>query len=304
MSIKVIQLTKYYGKNKAIENVEFTVNNGELVGFVGVNGAGKTTTIKICAGIIKPSKGRVFIDSIDILENKDKASENIGWVPESPTFEQDVKVKDYLKYLAGYHKLSTNEIHKKVKELLEVTNLAQYSDYKIRDLSQGNKKRFALAASLISDPYNLLFDEVMNGLDPQGILFFREVALKLKKEGRAILFSSHILSEVEAIADRVIFIHRGRIIADKSIDEIRNQISRKTVKISIKNADEKLISLLKEYGEVSNYNNKVFIINNFNGDTSELNEKLVKNNYKVEELVSQIKPLESYFFELIGGESK
>jgi ABC-2 type transport system ATP-binding protein len=301
LSIKILGLTKYFGKVRAIEDVNFTVNNGEIVGFVGVNGAGKTTTIKIAAGILKPTKGTVLIDEFDIIKEKVSASERIGWVPELPVFEQDVKVKDYLKYLAGYHKqFSLNEIDRRVRDLMELTNILQYAEFKIRNLSQGNKKRFALAASLISDPPNLLFDEALNGLDPQVISFFRDISIKLKKEGKAILFSSHILSEVETIADRVIFIHKGKIIADKLMSEIRKESSKRTLKVSVRNPDEKLITILKEYGDVITYNNSTFFISSFEGDPADLNERLVKNNYKVEELVTQIKPLESYFFELIG----
>ncbi len=223
MTIKIDNISKRFGRVKALEKISFEVKNGEIVGYVGLNGAGKTTTIRICAGVLPPDEGDVYIDDYSVTRNKREASRNIGWIPEIPLFEKDFKALDYFVYIAGFYGIPAGEARRLGKELLEKVGLGNDMYKRLGHYSQGMRKRFALALSMINDPPNYLFDEVLNGLDPQGIVFFRELALDLKKKGKAVLFSSHILSEVENIADRVVFIHRGKIIANLTINEIRSR---------------------------------------------------------------------------------
>ncbi|MEM0260593.1 MAG: ABC transporter ATP-binding protein [Sulfolobales archaeon] len=222
--ISIENVSKSFGGFKALDRVSFNVRNGEIVGFVGLNGAGKTTTIRIAAGVLPPDSGDVIVDGYSVTKDKKKVSERIGWIPEIPLFERDFKALDYFIYIAGFHGYSRSEALRLGRELMSRFGLEDAMNRKIGQYSQGMRKRFALALSMISNPPNFLFDEVLNGLDPQGIVFFRQLAQEFKKEGKAVLFSSHILSEVEGIADRVVFIHRGRIIADMSIDEIRSRV--------------------------------------------------------------------------------
>ncbi|MEZ0289896.1 MAG: ABC transporter ATP-binding protein [Sulfolobales archaeon] len=224
--IQIQNVSKSFGSVVALDNVSFEIRNSEIVGFVGLNGAGKTTTMRIAVGVLPPDSGDVLIDGHSITREKRVASQLIGWIPETPLFERDFKAIDYFVYIAGFHGYSASDARRLGRELLSRVGLEEAVNRKLSTFSQGMRKRFALALSLISDPPNFLFDEVLNGLDPQGIMFFRELAREFKKEGRAVLFSSHILSEVESIADRVVFIHRGRIIADMSIDEIRRKAGR------------------------------------------------------------------------------
>ncbi len=235
--IEIRELTKIYPGNKlAIDSVTFDVKDGEIVGFVGLNGAGKTTTIKISCGILLPTKGTVIIDGYDIVKDKVEASKRIGWLPEIPIFDNNAKAISLLKYFAGFHGITGRKAEELAKELFKKVGLEGFEERKIGTYSQGMKKRFALAASLISDPQNFLFDEVLNGLDPTGIRFFRELALELKRNGKAVLFSSHILSEVENLADRVIIIHKGKIIKIMGIDEIKIG-SEPVLKITINNLE-------------------------------------------------------------------
>ncbi|MCC5990025.1 MAG: ABC transporter ATP-binding protein, partial [Thermosphaera sp.] len=206
--IEVNSVSKFFGRLKALDNVSFKVGNGEIAGYVGLNGAGKTTTIRIAVGVLPPDSGDVFIDGLSITREKKKASERIGWVPELPIFETDFKALDYYVYLAGYYGIPPGEARRMGREALEMLGLGDALNTKLAAYSQGMKKRFALAVSLINDPPNFIFDEVLNGLDPKGIVFFRDLAIKFKKQGKAVLFSSHILSEVEGIADKVVFIHK------------------------------------------------------------------------------------------------
>ena len=223
--ISIKNVSKSFGSVKALDDVSFDVRNGEVVGYVGLNGAGKTTTIRIAVGVLPPDDGDVEIDGFSIVRDKRRASERIGWIPEIPLFERDFKALDYFIYIAGFHGIRGDEARRLGRELLEKVGLGDAMNKKLGHYSQGMRKRFALALSLINDPPNFLFDEVLNGLDPQGIAFFRELALEFKKNGKAVLFSSHILTEVENIADRVVFIHKGRIIADKTIEEIKREAS-------------------------------------------------------------------------------
>ena len=296
--IEISNVSKSFGRIKALENVSFKVNNGELVGYVGLNGAGKTTTIRIIVGVLLPDSGDVYIDGYSVLKEKRKASMRIGWVPEIPIFEPDVKALDYFVYLAGYYKISPNEARRLGKELFEKVGLSGAENRKLKEYSQGMKKRFALAVSLINDPPNFVFDEVLNGLDPEGIKFFRELAKDFKKQGKAVLFSSHILSEVEALADRVVFIHKGRIINILTMQEIKSMAEKKLV-VKLDKPLEKIPEEINSYGEPIIQDNTL-VIRKFKGDQSTIVELLLRQGYKIMEVKLEETSLEEVFFKLIG----
>ncbi len=224
--ILVEGVSKSFGSLRALDNVSFEVRNGEVVGFVGLNGAGKTTTIRIAVGVLPPDSGDVLIDGYSVRRDKRRASERVGWLPEIPMFEKDFRALDYFAYVAGFYGFSRSEALELGRELMTRFGLGDAMRRKLGEYSLGMRKRFALALSMVNDPPNFIFDEVLNGLDPQGIAFFRQLATEFRREGKAVLFSSHILSEVEGVADRVVFIHRGRIVANMSIDEIRSRVGR------------------------------------------------------------------------------
>ena len=297
--IVVEGITKYFGSRKVLDNVSFEVKDGEIVGFVGLNGAGKTTTIRTIVGVIQPNSGDVLIDGKSIIREKKEASKNIGWVPELPIFEMDARALDYFVYLAGYYGISKDEALKLGKQLFEEVGLAGREKDKLKNYSQGMKKRFALAVSLISNPKNFLFDEVLNGLDPQGIQFFRDLAVKMKKEGKAVLFSSHILTEVEAIADKVVFIHQGKILKVMSINEIRNLAKSNDVKVVLSQVDENVVQIAQAFGKAELSGNTL-VIHDFNGDMSVLFSKL--SPYGVLEVSRLGGNLEEIFFKVIRGE--
>lgn len=299
--IEIQNVTKYYGKTLAVQDVSFKVSNGEIVGFIGLNGAGKSTTINISAGVLNPTSGDVTIDGYSITKDKKKASMNVGWVPELPIFEQDVKALDYFLYIAGFYGLSKEEALKKAKELFQQVGLEGAEKKKLNQYSQGMKKRFALATSLISDPKNFLFDEVLNGLDPQGIAFFRNLALDLKKQGKAVLFSSHILSEVENLADRIVFIHKGKIIREMRADEITSLGMSDTVKIVLQNpVDDKVLQICSAFGNVNVQGNAIFIQEFKGKDVIEIANELSKAGYTVAEIGKIRGNLEEVFFKILG----
>ncbi|MCD6195401.1 MAG: ABC transporter ATP-binding protein [Staphylothermus sp.] len=296
--IEISNVSKSFGRIKALENVSFKVNNGELVGYVGLNGAGKTTTIRIIVGVLLPDSGDVYIDGYSVLKEKRKASMRIGWVPEIPIFEPDVKALDYFVYLAGYYKISPSEARRLGKELFERVGLSGTENRKLKEYSQGMKKRFALAVSLINDPPNFVFDEVLNGLDPEGIKFFRELAKNFKKQGKAVLFSSHILSEVEALADRVVFIHKGRIINILTMQEIKSMAEKKLI-VKLDKPLEKIPEEINSYG-VPVVEDNTLVIRKFKGDQSTVVELLLRQGYKIMEVKLEEISLEEVFFKLIG----
>ena len=158
-----------------------------------------------------PTEGTVAVDGHDIVKDKIRACASLGWVPEFPNFDMGAKAWTLMKYYAGYYK-GGDHSDSRCREVLKSVGLDGAGQKKLREFSQGMKKRFALGISLISNPHNLVFDEVLNGLDPEGIAYFRQLVLDYKKEGKAILFSSHVLTEVEALADKIVFLHKGRIL--------------------------------------------------------------------------------------------
>ena len=299
--IEIRGVSKRFGKVVALDNVSFDVRNGEVVGYVGPNGAGKTTTIRICVGVLPPDSGDVYIDGYSITKDKAKASSNIGWVPESPIFETDFKALDYFIYLASYRGIPRDEAKRLGKELLELVGLGEHMNKKLSAYSLGMKKRFALAVSMISDPRNFVFDEVLNGLDPQGIMFFRNIVNEFRRRGKAVLFSSHILSEVQQLAQRVVFINRGRIVGVYTMDEILKLVSP-AIHIRIRNVDDNAIQLLSKYGSVEVVGNTV-VLRGFREEPSKIVKRLIDSGYIVEEFkFSEERSLEELFMKIIRGE--
>jgi ABC-2 type transport system ATP-binding protein len=283
----------------AISSVSFDVRNGEIVGFVGLNGAGKTTTIRIAVGVSLPTSGTVVIDGHDITREKPEASKSIGWVPEVPNFEPNAKAWPLMRYLAGFY--NRTEARRKSKELLASVGLSGFENRKIRTYSQGMKKRFSLAVSLLSDPQNFLFDEVLNGLDPEGIHFFRELMRGQKRMNKAILLSSHILTEIENIADRIVFIHSGRIIKIVTREELTVHEGEKGVlRIILQNSTDDAVSYLKSLGGTVQVQGNEIILSDFRGDSSQVNSELVKRGISVREIKFEKTGLEQYFFDVIG----
>ena len=296
------RLTKYYSSNApAIDDLSFDVHDGEIVGFVGLNGAGKTTTIRIAAGVSLPTEGTVRVDGRDVVKEKAAASRSIGWVPEFPNVEPNAKALDLMLYFAGFHGITGGEARRRSEELLSTVRLGESEGKRIRTFSQGMKKRFSLALALLSDPKNLVFDEILNGLDPEGIHYMRELTAELRKGGRAVLLSSHILAEIENLSDRVVFIHKGKIVESLTTEELRSQGSAEGVlRVGIANLDENALSYLRSFGETRVEVANTVAITRFAGDPASVNAELVSRGYAVKELSYQRSSLEDYFLKLVG----
>ncbi|MDG6953537.1 MAG: ABC transporter ATP-binding protein [Nitrososphaerota archaeon] len=297
--IAVQGLTKRYSSRRppAVNSVSFEVEDGETVGFVGLNGAGKTTTIKVAVGAHLPTSGTVLVDGFDIVRDKVKACMSLGWVPEFPNFDMGTKAWTLLKYYAGYYKGGFNS-DSRCREVLRSVGLDGAEGKRLREYSQGMKKRFALGVSLISNPHNLVFDEVLNGLDPEGIAYFRQIVLEYKKEGRAILFSSHVLTEVEALADKIVFLHKGSILKVAKRGDLV-VASKDSLRIVVDNIDQRAAEYLNTQGQAL-VEGKTVTMYDLKAKPSEINSELTKRGYSVSELVRTSSNLEDYFFRLIG----
>ncbi len=217
MSIKVDQILKVYGTQKAVDTISFEVKQGEIVGFLGPNGAGKSTTMKMITGYLVPDGGKIEVCGLPVEGEALATKKKIGYLPELNPLYQDMYVREYLDFVAGLHQITSSKI--RVEEVIALTGLTPEADKLIEQLSKGYKQRVGLAAALIHDPEVLILDEPTTGLDPNQIIEIREVIKALGKQ-KTILFSTHILQEVEAICSRVIIINKGKIVADAGLQEL------------------------------------------------------------------------------------
>jgi ABC-2 type transport system ATP-binding protein len=233
MSIEVKELTRLYGEQKAIDQISFSVQRGEIVGFLGPNGAGKSTTMKILTGCLKPTGGEAFLNGIDINQFPVQTKKMTGYLPESNPLYGDMYIREYLSFIADIHGLP--EKKKKIQETIGQVGLGPEAGKKITQLSKGYKQRVGLAAALIHEPDVLILDEPTTGLDPNQIVEIRDVIRHYGKN-RTVLFSTHILQEVEAICDRVIIINQGKIIADNKLGELRQDQKGRFIKVVLKEA--------------------------------------------------------------------
>jgi ABC-2 type transport system ATP-binding protein len=218
MSIQVTNLLKKYGEQKAVNDISFKIEKGEIVGFLGPNGAGKSTTMKILTGYLQQSAGEAYVCGINVKEEPLQIKKKIGYLPELNALYYDMYVREYLDFIAELHHLENKK--EAVQQAIDLVGLAGEARKKIGELSKGYKQRTGLAAALIHDPEVLILDEPTSGLDPNQIIEIREV---IKKQGseKTVLFSSHILQEVEAICERVIIINKGVIVADDQLASLQ-----------------------------------------------------------------------------------
>ena len=218
MSVKVTTVSKYYNAQKALHAVSFEINKGEIVGFLGPNGAGKSTLMKILTGYILPSEGTVHVNGVSVTENPIEVQSTIGYLPEHNPLYATMYVREYLAFIADIHKLSKGEIQK----VIEKVGLQPEAHKTIQQLSKGYQQRVGLAAALIHNPDVLILDEPTTGLDPNQLLEIRTLIREIGKD-KIILFSTHILQEVEAVCNRVLVIKKGEIVADEQLSVLKAQ---------------------------------------------------------------------------------
>jgi len=301
MSIQVKDLTKIYGAQKAIDQISFEIETGEIVGFVGPNGAGKSTTMKILTGFIPPTSGNAKINSLDLIENSLEIRKHIGYLPENNPLYLDMYVKEYLEFVSGIYHLG-KQTHARIQEIIEQTGLTIERKKKIGALSKGYRQRVGLAQALIHDPEILILDEPTSGLDPNQIVEIRNLISELGKE-KTVLLSTHIMQEVEAICDRIIIINKGEIVADDSIKSIYSHTIDQYITIVVefdKEPDQKQLEQIEQVDKVAKIDGKNWLIQS--ASKEDIRQKIfnfaVKSELAVLSMQKKEKSLEEVFHEL------
>lgn len=249
--IQIENVTKRYGNHVALHNLNLTINKGEVLGLLGPNGAGKSTTMNIITGYLSASEGTVKIDGLDILEKPEEVKKKIGYLPETPPLYMDMTVYEYLKFVSKLKKVKTDTIETSLNKIMELVKILHVKDRLIRNLSKGYKQRVGLAQALIGDPEVLILDEPTVGLDPKEIIEIRSLIKDIGKD-RTIILSSHILTEVSAVCERLVIINKGQIVATGTPEELSKKHSYgNKLLLRVKGEKDKILDSIKEIKEVS-----------------------------------------------------
>jgi len=305
MDIIIQNVTKSYGVQKAVDNISFRVNTGEIVGFLGPNGAGKTTTMKIITSYLAPDEGDVFIGGKSVRDNPVETKKHIGYLPENNPLYYDMPVIDYLEFCARIQGIEKNRVEARVAEMIRITGLNREKHKKIGELSKGYRQRVGLAQAMIHDPQVLILDEPTSGLDPNQIAEIRKLIRELGRE-KTVILSTHILPEVEATCDRIFIINKGRLIADGTPETLRKKAQGADilrVKIEDGNPDT-IFKALKTLESVTmvEFADRQFNRFNIHCKSEQVRREIftlcVKNNWVLTEMTPFETKLEDIFREL------
>lgn len=296
MSISVTNLSKHYGTQKAVNNISFTINKGEIVGFLGPNGAGKSTTMKMITGYLSADAGQITVCGIAADEQNIETKKKIGYLPEANPLYMEMYVREYLAFIAGVHKIT--DAKKRVEEVIVTVGLSPEAHKKIGQLSKGYKQRVGLAAALVHNPEVLILDEPTSGLDPNQIVEIRNVIKALALE-KTILFSSHIMQEVEAICDRVIIINKGNIVADDQLSNLQ-KLNGTLQQVRVEFKENVTVGWLEDLQGINNINQvqpSLFIIQCTNTEAvkKQLLQMSIEKNLNIVSLQSEEQSLEKVF---------
>ena len=312
--IEVKNVTKKYGSFVAVDDISFTIKDGEVVGFLGPNGAGKSTTMNMITGYIEQTEGNIIVDGFDTLKKSKKAKKEIGYMPEGVPLYTDLTVKEFVTYMAELRKVDKKTKKEKVQNVLKETGLDQIQNKLIKNLSRGQKQRVSLAGTLVADPKILKLDEPTVGLDPKQITEIRSLIKNLGKKHTVIL-SSHILSEVSQICDRVIIINKGKIVAVDTPENLEKKVSdNNIVYVTVEDKEGKVASMkekiagIKEIKLVKENEDKtkqyeIIGENNINLNKTIFSE-FAKENITIVEMKKAEATLEDAFMKIIkeGGD--
>ncbi len=304
MSIVVQDVTKFFGEQKALDNISFEVKTGEIVGFLGPNGAGKSTMMKIITGFIPASSGKVSVNGLAVEANNLEVKKQIGYLPENNPLYPEMYIREYLGFVASIYNTGISK-KKLIDNIIELTGLLPEQNKKIGSLSKGYRQRVGLAQALIHNPAVLILDEATTGLDPNQIVEIRNLIKEAGKE-KTVMLSTHIMQEVEAICDRVIIIDNGIIVADELKSKIYSKIKRPKQIIQVEFDKDTLESSLAEITNVStvkNIQNNTWLIE-AEGDEDirpSIFNFAVKNNLTVLSLLKKESNLEEVFRQLTRG---
>ena len=311
--IEVKNITKRYGQHYAVKNVSFKANDGEILGFLGPNGAGKTTTMNIITGYISATEGDVIINGVDIIAEPEKAKRKIGYLPDAPPLYNDMKVDEYLRFVADLKKVKSRDRAKMIDDIKESVGITDMSNRLIKNLSKGYKQRVGLAQAIIGKPEVIIMDEPTVGLDPKQIIEMRDVIKRLGKKHTVIL-SSHILTEVSAVCDRIMIISKGEIKASDTTERLSSKLSQgNTMSVRIKGEEEIIKNALEEYPIIKTVrpigcSEAGTVDFQLSGDNDEdIREAIFncmsKNSFPIYHMKSMDLSLEEIFLQITSGEN-
>lgn len=312
--IEVKNVTKKYPNIKAVDNINFTIKDGEVVGFLGPNGAGKTTTMNMITGFIEPTEGQIIINGFDIVKKSKKAKKQIGYMPEGVPLYTELTAREFVNYMAELKDVKAKERKEAVEKAIEETGLKDVQNKLIKNLSRGYKQRVSMAGALVGNPEVIILDEPTVGLDPKQITEIRSLIKELGKRHTVIL-SSHILSEVSQICERVIIINHGKIVAIDTPENLENKTKEKnTILVTVEDKNEKMKNLKEEVKEIEEIK---LVKDNEDGtkqyavtsaDKVDLRKKifeiLPKQDITIFELKKDESTLEDAFIKLIDSDKK
>jgi ABC-2 type transport system ATP-binding protein len=309
VSIQVSNLTKLYGTQKAIDNISFNINKSEIVGFLGPNGAGKSTTMKILTGYLEADEGEASVDGISVRRDSIESKKKVGYLPEANPLYPEMYVREYLDFIAAVHEIKADK-KKRIEEVISMTGLTLESNKKISQLSKGYKQRVGLAAALIHEPDVLILDEPTSGLDPNQIVEIRQLITNLGRD-KTVLFSSHILQEVQAMCDRVIIINKGTIVADDTLSNLQSsKINVHAVLVQFRDpVPLEIMEQIRDVDEIEQQRtanneplNTSYKLQTSNPESvrKQLMELSLKHNLNIVSLQSETQSLEEVFRNLTG----
>ena len=312
--IEVKNITKKYGSFTAVDNISFKIEEGEIIGLLGPNGAGKSTTMNMITGFIEPTEGEILVEGYDISKRPKKAKSQIGYMPEGVPLYSDLTVKEFVKYMAELKKVDRKVRKERVEKIIEQTGLKNVENKLTRNLSRGYKQRVSMAGALVGEPKILILDEPTVGLDPKQITEIRELIKELGKT-HTIIFSSHILSEVSQICNKVIIINKGKIVAIDTPENLEKKVNNNnTVYVTVEDLEQKMDSIKDKIEEIKDVKlvkenedgTKQYVIE-ANGDTDlrkVIFSEFAKENITIFEMKKADITLEDAFMQLIEGGEK
>ena len=312
--IELKNVTKKYGKVLAVDDISFKIEDGEIMGLLGPNGAGKSTTMNMITGFIEPTDGEIIVDGYDMSRRPKKAKREIGYMPEGVPLYSDLKVKEFVTYMAEIKQVKRKERKDKVEKVIKETGLSNVKNKLIKNLSRGYKQRVSLAGALVSDPKILILDEPTVGLDPKQITEIRSLIKDLGKTHTVIL-SSHILSEVSQICTRVIIINKGKIVAIDTPENLENRVSNKNcIYVTVEDKENKMDTIKDrikdiqkvEFVEKNEDGTKQYVIEAKQGVDlrKTIFSEFAKENITIFEMKKADTTLEDAFMKLIEGGKK
>ncbi len=312
--IEVKNVTKKYGKAVAVDDISFEIKEGEIVGLLGPNGAGKSTTMNMLTGFIEQTEGEIIVDGYNMLKKPKKAKREIGYMPEGVPLYMDLTVKEFVTYMAEIKKVNKKERKEKVEKIIEQTGLKDVEKKLVKNLSRGYKQRVSMAGALVGEPKILILDEPTVGLDPKQITEIRNLIKDLGKT-HTIILSSHILSEVSQICNKVIIINKGKIVAVDTPENLENKVSNNNmIYVTVEDKDNKIESVKEKVQGIE----KIELIKNNEDGTKEyvietakdtdirkeIFAELAKENITIFEMKKADSTLEDAFMKLIEGGNK